>query len=188
MEIYHELMNSQLTNILMAILKGRLPISPRIRYFKCMKCDCVLPNLFIGPNPIDEVDFAQLQAMRITAILSLQSKHDVNQSEFLSRQSMATERALIFHNFPVVDFDRADLRRKLPDCVRVLDDLLKSGEIVYLHCTAGVSRSPTVAAAFLHWKLGWPIDDALSHVRAVRNCCPDDEVIRSEAARQDSGT
>ena len=172
----------------MAILEVDYASLPRIRYSKFMKCDSVLPNLFLGPNPINEVDFAQLQAMRITAILSLQSEDDVNQSEFLSRQSMASERALILHNFPVVDFDRADLRRKLPDCVRVLDDLLKSREIVYLHCTAGVSRSPTVAAAFLHWKLGWPIDDALSHVRAVRNCCPDDEVIRSEAAHQDSGT
>jgi len=152
-----------------------------------MKCDCVLPNLFIGPDPRDEADFEQLQAMKITVILSLQSEDDVNTSEVLSRRKAATQRALTIYNVPVVDFDRADLRRKLRDCVGALDNLLKSGEIVYLHCTAGVSRSPTVAAAFLHWKLGWPIDK-LSHLRAVRNCCPDDEVIRSEAARQDSGT
>ena len=148
-----------------------------------MKCDCVLPNLFIGPDPRDEADFEQLQAMKITVILSLQSEDDVNTSEVLSRRKAATQRALTIYNVPVVDFDRADLRRKLRDCVGALDNLLKSGEIVYLHYTAGVSRSPTGAAAFLHWKLGWSIDDALSHVTAVRNCCPDAEVIRCEAAR-----
>jgi len=79
---------------------------------------------------------------------------------------------------PVIDFDRAELRRKLPQCVAALSDLLDAGEPVYLHCTAGVNRSPTVAAAFLHWKRGWDLDQAVAHLQAVRNCCPDGEVIR----------
>jgi protein-tyrosine phosphatase len=142
-----------------------------------MKCDCILPNLFIGPDPRDGVDFEQLRSMKITAILSLQTDEDMQMCDL---QSAAQNLGLAFHNVPVVDFDRADLRRKLRDCVVLLDDLLKAGQTVYLHCTAGVSRSPTVAAAFLNWKLGWTLDQALSHLRAVRNCCPDAEVIRSE--------
>ena len=90
-----------------------------------MKCDCVLPNLFIGPDPRDEADFEQLQAMKITVILSLQSEDDVNTSEVLSRRKAATQRALTIYNVPVVDFDRADLRRKLRDCVGALDNLLR---------------------------------------------------------------
>src|SRR4051794_21304422 len=103
-----------------------------------MNCEYVLPNLYVGPNPRDEADFDQLQAMKITAILSLQSEEDVNTTELVSRRKAAAERALAFHNFSVVDFDRADLRRKLRGCVEALDNLLKSGKIVYLHCTAGV--------------------------------------------------
>ena len=52
-----------------------------------------LPNLFIGPNPRDQADFEQLQAMKITAILSLQSENDVKRSEFLSRRRAASQRA-----------------------------------------------------------------------------------------------
>ena len=44
------------------------------------------------------------------------------------------------------DFDRADLKLKLPASVTALNDLVESGETVYVHCTAGVSRSPTVVA------------------------------------------
>jgi protein-tyrosine phosphatase len=141
---------------------------------------CVLPNLFVGPGASDEADFEQLQALNISAILSLQSAEDVNTSELLQRRNAATRRGLRFHNLPVVDFDRADLQRKLRDCVEALDDLLKYGEVVYLHCTAGVTRSPTVAAAFLHWKLGWKIEDALARLRSVRACCPDSDIIRSQ--------
>jgi len=32
-----------------------------------------------------------------------------------------------------------------------LERLLKQGKIVYVHCIAGVNRSPTVVAAYLHW-------------------------------------
>lgn len=144
----------------------------------CMKCGCVQPNLFVGPEPKDEGDFEQLRSMKVTAILSLQSEEDVQTNGLQNRRNTAARRGLIFHNVPVADFDRAHLRRRLRDCVAVLDDLLKSGQVVYLHCTAGVSRSPTVAAAFLHWKLRWTLDQAIAHLLTVRNCCPDAEVIR----------
>ena len=144
-----------------------------------MKCGCVLPNLFVGPAPNDEADFKQLQLMKITAILSLQTAEDIV-TGLESRRKAASKRGLTFHNAPVVDFDRADLRRKLRDCVALLDTLLENGDVVYLHCTAGVSRSPRVAAAFLHWKQGWTLDQAITHLLNLRNCCPDAEIIRSQ--------
>jgi hypothetical protein len=143
-----------------------------------MKCGCVQPNLFVGPDPKDEGDFEQLRSMKVTAILRPSVRRGRANERPSKRRNTAARRGLIFHNVPVADFDRAHLRRRLRDRVAVLDDLLKSGQIVYLHCTAGVSRSPTVAAAFLHWKLGWTLDQAIAHLLTVRNCCPDAEVIR----------
>lgn len=148
-------------------------------YSDLMKCGCVLPNLFVGPAPTDEADFKQLRLMKITAILSLQTEEDVVTGLETCRRA-ASKRGLTFHNVPVVDFDRADLQRKLRDCVELLKNLLENGDVVYLHCTAGVSRSPTVAAAFLHWKQGWTLDEAITHLLTVRNCCPDTEIIRNQ--------
>jgi protein-tyrosine phosphatase len=85
----------------------------------------------------------------------------------------------------VADFDRAELALKLPACVDALNALLTAGDTVYLHCTAGVNRSPTVAVAYLHWSLGRPLDEALAHVRDCRDCVPDGEAVRLASRRRD---
>ncbi len=141
----------------------------------------LLPNLLVGPSPIYLDDFEQLRSMEITAILSVQSEIDVSEADLELRKGMAKKLGLSYEVFPITDFDRGDLRRRLPACIDVLDGLIKAGNVVYLHCTAGVNRSPTIAAAFLHWKLGWPLDDALYHIRQSRTCCPDSDLLRALA-------
>jgi protein-tyrosine phosphatase len=77
--------------------------------------------------------------------------------------------------------------RKLPKCVAAVEQILEAGETLYLHCTAGINRSPTVAAAYLYGCLHWPLERALEHVRGSRGCCPDADVIR-RASRTWPGT
>jgi protein-tyrosine phosphatase len=144
-----------------------------------MKCARILPNLFIGPDPRVEEEFEQLRSQKITAILSLQTDDDVHQGGVAHAKEAAEGAGFIFCSTPVTDFDRLELRRKLPECVAKLDELLNAGHTVYIHCTAGVNRSPTIAAAYLHWRLGWPLEKAVAHLESVRNCCPDVESIRS---------
>jgi dienelactone hydrolase len=62
--------------------------------------------------------------------------------------------------------------------VATVERILATGNTLYLHCTAGVNRSPTVAVAYLHKCLQWPLERALEHIRGCRNCCPDADVIR----------
>jgi protein-tyrosine phosphatase len=77
----------------------------------------------------------------------------------------------------VRDFDAAELRSKLPECVRNLDGLLASGHVAYLHCTAGVNRSPTVAMAYLHRCRGWKLGEASAHVAERLWCSPNLEAV-----------
>jgi protein-tyrosine phosphatase len=58
---------------------------------------------------------------------------------------------LAFESVPVKDFSNADPQLRLPKCVAALAHLLGQGHSVYVHCTARVSRSPSVVAAYLHW-------------------------------------
>jgi protein-tyrosine phosphatase len=78
----------------------------------------------------------------------------------------------------VKEFDPDDLREKLPQCVRALEDLLAKGHTVYLHCTAASGRSPTVAIAYLHWRLGWKLGPAVAYVEKRLECMPNVDAIR----------
>jgi len=140
----------------------------------------ILPNLFVGRCLCDPAEFEQLKSQGVTAILSLQSAEDLQQEGWAEAEAQAKN--MVFRNVPVTDFDVRDLEYMLPACVRELDGLIAAGHTVYLHCTAGVSRSPTVAAAYLHWRLNWPLAQALARVRETRDCCPLGQVI--ERARR----
>ena len=141
-------------------------------------CDRVTGSLLIGSYPIDNKEIDELRSVGITAILSLQTDEDLREREIEWERKAALAANLTFRSVPVRDFDAADLQQKLPNCVIVLDRMLKAGYTVYLHCTAGVKRSPTVAAAYLHWCLAWPLERALAHVREVRDCSPNTKAIR----------
>ena len=78
----------------------------------------------------------------------------------------------------VTDFDQADLRRHLPECVGGLRELIEDGRTVYVHCTAGIGRSPTVVIAYLHWVENWDLEEAAKHVESRRHCSPDLQAIR----------
>ncbi len=134
--------------------------------------------MFVGPSPLDQEDFDRLRSEGITVILSLQTVEDVGEQGIESEETAAKSANLRFRNVPVADFEALELKQKLPACVTELKRLLKDGQTVYLHCTAGVSRSPTVAVAYLHWCLGWPLERALTRMQKARNCCPLPDVVR----------
>ena len=143
-----------------------------------MDCAFVTTELWIGPCPAVSADFQDLKLRGISVILSLQSEEDVEEEPGWE-QAEARSAGIAFRNVPVTDFDALDLKIRLPLCVQVLDEMIRAGERVYLHCTAGVSRSPTVAAAYLHWCSNLPLEQALAQVTEARNCCPMGDVIRA---------
>lgn len=151
-----------------------------------MKIGIVTPELFVGPAPVDTQDFLQLRGLGVTAILSVENPEEDGVADAIEEESQAARgNEIHFTNLPVTDFDRLALARKLPEGVKLLDDLLASGKVVYLHCTAGVNRSPTLAVAYLHWSLQWPLEKALEHVFECRNCVPDGEAIRIADQRRE---
>jgi protein-tyrosine phosphatase len=143
-----------------------------------MNCDSVLPELWVGADPREGGDFEMLKARGITAILSLQTEDDLRGRGIGWEARGAVRAGLVFSNVPVTDFDAKDLRLKLAECVKELDRLLKAGHTVYVHCTAGVSRSPTVVVAYLHWCRGWALEEALVHIQDAHICSPSLETVR----------
>jgi protein-tyrosine phosphatase len=142
-----------------------------------MNCSLIRPKLWVGHDPRDDEDFENLRALAITAILSLQDDEDRGAEGIESERKAAVDAGMVFENVPVKDFSMADLQLRLPTCVAALERLVGQGHTVYVHCTAGVARSPTVVAAYLHWGCGWELERALEHLQECRACAPCGDAI-----------
>jgi protein-tyrosine phosphatase len=141
----------------------------------------LLHGLFLGSRPELPADIDRLrQDSAITAVMNLQTDDDMRAVHVVWEPLEAYYRNLGIElcRMQVRDFDPADLRAKLPECVRALDRLLAANHCVYLHCTLGASRSPTVAIAYLCWCRGLDLEEAETFVKNRWKCTPNVEAIR----------
>jgi protein-tyrosine phosphatase len=141
----------------------------------------ILPALFVGSHPERTEDIEALQRKAgISAVLNLQTDDDIQylKLQWNSLLMYYSSCGIELRRVPMRDFDPVDLEAKLPSCVAVLHDLIQSSYRVYLHCSAGTGRSPSVAIAYLCWSSGLELDAAAAHVMQCRPCTPNIEAIR----------
>lgn len=141
----------------------------------------VLPSLFVGAHPKSVDDIEKLRRdYGVTAVLNLQTDADMASVSLLWEPLEAHYRTACLHlvRLPVAE-EQAEMRAKFLQCVRTLDDLLSREHTVFLHCTAGIARSPTVAIGYLRWCAGWELDAAVAHLIKLRQgCSPHIEALR----------
>ncbi len=142
--------------------------------------DAILDHLFVGTYPRTRGDVHQLKSDDgITGVLNLQTDEDIRACGLdwkrLSRHYQA--RGMEVERVPILDFDPIDLRARLGRAVDTLDGLMARHRRVYVHCTAGVGRSPAVAIAWLAWCRGWDLFEAVEFVKDKRRCAPYVEAI-----------
>ena len=141
----------------------------------------VLPEVYVGscPASLEDIDLLH-RKLGVTAVLSLQTDEDLERLDCDWPRLRAHYRRLQIRvrRVPVQDFDGDDLRRQLPRCVQALGELLRDHHTVYVHCTAGVNRSPSVVITYLNWVQQYELDQAVRLVADSRPCSPDLEAIR----------
>jgi protein-tyrosine phosphatase len=131
-------------------------------------------RLWVG-SFVGHHDVKQLWRMGITTVISLQSDQDIKGCGINTKKLLKalTEADMEFLRVPVPDFNEEALGVELPVCIKELETALAQGWAkVYLHCTAGVNRSPTVAAAYLMKSRGWTAQHAYDYLTEKRNCKP----------------
>ncbi|XP_027034030.2 dual specificity protein phosphatase 19b [Tachysurus fulvidraco] len=74
----------------------------------------------------------------------------------------------IYETVPITDLPETQLTSYLPQCFEFIDNARKQDGIVLLHCNAGVSRSASVAIAYLMAKNKLPFQDAFHRVKSAR--------------------
>ena len=135
----------------------------------------------MGSQPRSAADVAHLAAeANVQVILNLQQDRDlahwgVNLGEIAAAANTAGVELI---RTPAVDFDPGSLRATLPTAVAALERARRSRGRVYVHCTAGLGRSPAVAIAALYWFTDMDLDSAYGYLTAIRPCGPNRDAIR----------
>lgn len=145
----------------------------------------ILPNLYIGSCPFGSEDVQELKdSLGATAVLNLQTDEDLRERgiHWQAMENAYRNAGIAPHRIPLRDFDYSHQQEHLPEAVRVLDRLLSEGHKVYLHCNAGLGRSPLVAMAYLHWRRKMGVEQAIRHVHERRLCYPYEELVKTKPA------
>lgn len=147
-----------------------------------MNIDCneMIPDrLWVGGYLRPE-DAGLLAKQLISTVLSLQTDEDLAVYGIQIKKLLKAYQAadIELRRVPIPDFDKESLVANLPLCVSELEEALKpEWARVYLHCTAGLNRSPTVAAAYLIRSGNMSAKEAYDYVTARRHCSPSLELL-----------
>jgi protein-tyrosine phosphatase len=130
----------------------------------------IRPNLYIGSAPWSREAVSALTGHHITAVLSLQTDSDLAENGLLWERIERWYSSVGMHTrrLPIRDYSPEALVEKVGEAVGVLQVLLAEGHTVYMHCSAGVNRSPTIAIAYLVEAEKLSVDEALGLVTAAR--------------------
>ncbi|MCG6873113.1 MAG: dual specificity protein phosphatase family protein [Gammaproteobacteria bacterium] len=136
-------------------------------------------ELVVGACPRSPADINWLRGRGIRAVLCLQTDSDFHRLgiDWPELETAYAGNGLVVERAPITDFDATELRARLPAAASRLDALVKHHDRVYVHCTQGIERAPTVCVAYLAWHRGQPLRDAWTLVRAARNCAPNFEAL-----------
>jgi protein-tyrosine phosphatase len=71
---------------------------------------------------------------------------------------------------PVEDDDAEPIADHFDKVIAAIERARAAGKATLIHCMAGVSRSPTLAAVWLMHHYSWTADRALAHLKDRRPC------------------
>lgn len=154
-----------------------------------MDFDKICPKLFLGSCPRVAADIDELTSAGITAVLNLQTDADFERRGIdwnaLERHYGAS--GIEVQRCSVVDYDDGNLQSMLPAAARMLKELVQREHVVYVHCSAGINRSPSVVIYYLHREENMELSEAESHVMRCRCCAPIMCAIRGAIERPQGG-
>lgn len=135
--------------------------------------DEIRSDLLVGSCPMTAADLDTIKAETgATALLSLQTDDCLRHFglNYADQRDHGERIGLEMVRAPMRDFDLPDQRRHLPHAVRALNRLLTARHRVYVHCTAGMGRSPLTMLAYLTFMEDLSLHDALSLLKTRRPC------------------
>lgn len=147
-------------------------------------------NVFVGPYPSKSSEVQELHDSGINAIINLQTKEEVAHMGIDWHGQMSEYRHYGIDtamHFPISSVD-TQYKQKIYTAAQYLNDLINNkGKKVFIHCTSGIVRAPTVVLLYLclfkrvyNWQNPKIVSDSLveSHNDAVPQLHLVEEILR----------
>lgn len=122
--------------------------------------DQITPNLWLGGAPTYERDYQFLLDNHITAVLDMRAEREGDR-EFYRQHDIA------YHRLECLDVT-VPSAEQIEEGVQWMDEQIKAGRTVLVHCAKGRGRSATVLAAYLIHDQGLDYDAARDTMKSVR--------------------
>lgn len=141
--------------------------------------DAIEEGLWVARAPRGPEDYALIRGLGVADIVTLQTEDEARSVGLRPDVSfrLALAHGLREHRIGIEDFSPRDLAARTPDAAAVIAGLRARGRSVFVHCAAGLNRSPTVVAAVLAWTRGLDAREACARVVEAHPSHPDPEVV-----------
>ncbi len=139
-------------------------------------------KIYIGPYPQNEEDIENIANSSISAVLNVQTDMDMHHRQINWNNNLKAykKHSIEIVRHPIRDFDQLDLIEKLKDASDHLKGLLDKGFLVYVHCTAGMSRAAATVIAYLVFYQDFCLEEAHDFVKSYREIiCPNLKAIET---------
>lgn len=152
-----------------------------------MKCFRIPINkeefLYTMPAPIEpnaeNCNSAALQNLQVNLVVSLLTDEEVDVLGLKQQAAMYLANGIGFIHFPISDFGVPESEEKFIGLVRVLSHQIELGQILAIHCKAGIGRSSLMAAAVLIHR-GFPPMQVFEHISEYRQASVPDKRSQAE--------
>ncbi len=128
-------------------------------------------------------DVELLVEASVTAVVCLQSDADVASYHFDTVRDRCVALGMTHTRVPIIDFEPEDLWVHLDAAVAAVQAQVEGGRKVYVHCTVGLNRSPSVVIAWLVAHRGRALRDATEWLMERREVYPYPDVMQGWAER-----
>ena len=137
-------------------------------------------NIYIGPYPQCEEDFQKISEKGINEIINLQTDDDIKarQINHELQKIQSKKYGININRYPIEDYCHEVMVSRLKGAADLLNDLLKKGKTVYVHCTAGMYRASSTVILYLVLYENCQVDEAVEFCAKYRPIiCPNVKAI-----------
>ncbi|MFT4542722.1 MAG: protein-tyrosine phosphatase, partial [Planctomycetota bacterium] len=112
-------------------------------------------------------DVATLEEEGVSRLLCLVPQEELHRYGVDELLTVCRAAGMLVHHLPIVD-QKACNQAEMIEALGWVDEGLRNGEKVTIHCVGGIGRSGMAAAAYLRTR-GAAADEAMESVRAARS-------------------